>query len=471
MIAKGTTHNNGIRLARYMTTGKEGERAELWQLTGFAADDIRDAFRSVHVMAAATHCEKPFLHIQVRNPEGENLSREQWLRVANRIESKLGLTGQPRAIAFHTDLRTGHEHVHLALSRIDGETLTARPLPFSKMRLKEVCRELEITLGLTRVKNERDDQLMAPTRSEFEQARRLGVNIRKVRQIIRDCFEHSDNGRSFDAALADQGFILAKGDRRDFVVIDHERGIHALGKRLLGVTVEQSRDHLADLSREKLLTVAQARSLISERQHGKEGTMPEPAGDRERAETTCQSALAKAAVAVCGSGRSQSVKRKRIGESKRRANVTDEGRSLRRTLYREAGRTNKLNRKGAGRTGGRGAGGTRIRSSPPTTVGKDSIAGRGRGSVRSHNPRSVLLPRVHSPPAAARPEDMRSRIQEERDFRRFMYQLLRDGRKHRDEDKPARLIAERPSTMWELYQWFKARGELAYFYANIAPKP
>ena len=33
MIAKGTTHNNGAKLARYITTGKEGERAELWQLT------------------------------------------------------------------------------------------------------------------------------------------------------------------------------------------------------------------------------------------------------------------------------------------------------------------------------------------------------------------------------------------------------------------------------------------------------
>jgi hypothetical protein len=52
-----------------------------------------------------------------------------------------------------------------------------------------------------------------------------------------------------------------------------------------------------------------------------------------------------------------------------------------------------------------------------------------------------------------------------------MCQLLRDGRKHRDENKPPRLIAGRPSTMWELYQWYKARGELAYFYANIALRP
>ncbi|HXR10562.1 MAG TPA: hypothetical protein VN792_07275, partial [Candidatus Acidoferrales bacterium] len=61
-----------------MTTGKEGERAELWQLSGFAAGDMRDAFRSVHVMAEATRCEQPFFHVQVRNPDGEELSRDQW---------------------------------------------------------------------------------------------------------------------------------------------------------------------------------------------------------------------------------------------------------------------------------------------------------------------------------------------------------------------------------------------------------
>ena len=95
MIAKGTTHNNGAKLARYITTGKDNERAELWQLAGFAANDIRDAFRSVHVMAEATRCEQPFFHVQVRNPDDEELTRAQWERVANRIESKLGLMGQP----------------------------------------------------------------------------------------------------------------------------------------------------------------------------------------------------------------------------------------------------------------------------------------------------------------------------------------------------------------------------------------
>src|SRR5258708_5449223 len=82
MIAKGTTHNNGVKLAAYLTAGKDGEHAELWQLRGFLAEEIKDAFRDVHIMAAATRCEQPLFHVQVRNPAGEELTREQWERVA-----------------------------------------------------------------------------------------------------------------------------------------------------------------------------------------------------------------------------------------------------------------------------------------------------------------------------------------------------------------------------------------------------
>ena len=82
MIAKGTTHNSRSRLAAYMVTGKDGERAELYSLHGFAAGDIREAFASIEAMKAGTKLDKAFFHVQVRNPEGEELTRAQWLRVA-----------------------------------------------------------------------------------------------------------------------------------------------------------------------------------------------------------------------------------------------------------------------------------------------------------------------------------------------------------------------------------------------------
>lgn len=265
MIAKGTLHNNGAKLAVYMTTGKEGERAELWQLRGFAAADIKDAFRSVHVMAAATQGTKPFFHVQVRNPEGEALTRPQWERVADRIEAKLGYSGQPRAIAFHRDEATGHEHMHVAFSRIDDATMTMKPLPFFKLRLKEVSRELEQELGLTPVRNERPGKVMAPQRDEEEQARRLGIDLKSVRDTIRACYDRADSGKAFAAALAEHDLILAQGERRDFVVIDPAGGLHALGKRVLGATAAQTRDRLADLDRAALPTVEEVRQQLANR--------------------------------------------------------------------------------------------------------------------------------------------------------------------------------------------------------------
>lgn len=261
MIAKGNVHAHGGKLAAYLVTGKDGEKAELHALRGFAAADIKAAFRSVAFMAQATQCEKPFFHVQVRNPDGEKLTREQWERVADRMERANGLIGQPRAMAFHTDQKTGHEHLHLAWSRIDGETLKAKPLPFFKLRLKEACRELEDELGLTKVRNERArPDIRAAHRADQAQAKRLGTDDRAIRAVIRDVWEHADSGKAFAAALKDKGLILCAGDRRDFVVMDERGGTHALGKRLLGVSAAQTRTRLADLDRAAMPSVIEGRA-------------------------------------------------------------------------------------------------------------------------------------------------------------------------------------------------------------------
>jgi len=259
MIAKGNKHHSGSRLAAYLLKAKPGERVEAGEICGFAQDDIEEAFRTVDAMAIGTNCEKPLFHAQVRLPDGERLTREQWQFVADRIEAKLGLTGQPRAIVFHVNEQSGDTHMHLGWSRIDEETMTAKPMAFFKLRLKEVSRELESALGLTPVRNHRQHPEMAPTRDEDQQARRLGVDIHDVRRKIRECWERSDNGHSFMAALANDRLTLAQGERRDFVVIDHEGGIHALGKRILGSTASEVRARCADLDRESLPTVEHVR--------------------------------------------------------------------------------------------------------------------------------------------------------------------------------------------------------------------
>jgi hypothetical protein len=266
MVVKGNLHADGQKLAAYLITGKMGERAELIELRGFASPDIRAAFIGVHMHAAvATQCVKPFFHSYVRLPENEELFREQWKHVADRIEKQLGFEGQGRAIAFHHQ-PSGNTHMHIAWSRIDLEQRRALDPGLYKNKLKEISRQLECELGLTRISNERPagSKTRAPGRKEFEQARRLGTDVAGIHEAIRACFEAAENGRSFMTALAMHGLVLARGERRDFVVIDHAGGLHALSKRITGATAVEIRARLADLDPATLPTVSQSKTQQAE---------------------------------------------------------------------------------------------------------------------------------------------------------------------------------------------------------------
>ncbi len=263
MIAKGNLHAHGAKLAAYLTTGKDGERAELVSLRGFAADNIRDAFIDVQIQSEATRATKPFFHAYVRLPEGEgHLALDQWQRIADRIDKELGFEGQGRAVAFHHQA-DGETHMHIAWSRIDLDTMKAIDPGLYKNKLKEICRELEAELDLTRVSSARaaDDQTQTATRDEFEQSRRLDTDLKAIRNTIHDCWQSADNGRAFAAALNERGLILARGDVRDFVVIDHAGGDHALSKRITQATAAETRALMADLDRSALPSVTEAKEM------------------------------------------------------------------------------------------------------------------------------------------------------------------------------------------------------------------
>ena len=167
------------------------------ELRGFASDDIRQAFCTVAFLVKGTHCDKTLFHVQVRNSEGEALIRVQWHKVAVRIN---GLKDQQRAIAFHTDKMTRHEHMNVAWSRIDDASMTAKPLPFFKLRLKEVSRDQENELGLNQVRNDRErPEIRRATRGEQAEAKRLGNDDRALRSMIRDAWERAESGKGFVA--------------------------------------------------------------------------------------------------------------------------------------------------------------------------------------------------------------------------------------------------------------------------------
>ena len=202
MIAKGNPHNNGPYLARYLAAdGKGDEKAELAEIRGFATGTIFDAFALGQLQAEGPKCQNPFFHAQVRLPMDEELTREQWQRVAERIERKLGFHGQPRAIVFHQ--KKGQRHMHLAWLRLSVNDNHAINPGLYMRKLKEVCRAMEKEMGLQQVRNERDpeEKTQPAKRNEFEESRRLKTDIKATRESIRECWDRSPDGASVSANL------------------------------------------------------------------------------------------------------------------------------------------------------------------------------------------------------------------------------------------------------------------------------
>jgi hypothetical protein len=188
--------------------------------------------------------------------------------VLDREEKRLGFSGHARVWSFHIDEATGGKHLHAAWFRIDPETNRAHDPGLFKLRLMEVARWAEKEFGLRELSNARQphDRARAPERSEMEESRRLGTDVRAIRTAILDCFEHADGGKAFKAALEERGLMLADGDRRDcFVVVDQAGGQHALNKKLTGQTLAETRARLADLDRGQLPSVEQAQDIQRER--------------------------------------------------------------------------------------------------------------------------------------------------------------------------------------------------------------
>ena len=241
----------------------------MWSLVAreastFFGPDLRQAAAIMQQIADhTTNCRDAWFHTQTRLAPGEQLNREQWERVLDREEKRLGFSGHARAWSFHIDEATGEKHLHAAWFRIDPETNRAHDPGLFKLRLMEVARWAEKEFGLRELSNQRQphDRARAPERSEMEESRRLGTDVRAIRTAILDCLERADGGKAFKAALEEHGLMLANGDRRDcFVVVDQAGGQHALNKKLTGQTLAETRARLADLDRGQLPSVEQAQA-------------------------------------------------------------------------------------------------------------------------------------------------------------------------------------------------------------------
>jgi len=263
LILKGSQRGFGQNLAAHLMNTRDNDHVALHELRGFYADDLKGAFRETEAISRGTRCSQPLFSLSLSPPENERVPVAVFESAIDQIEDRLGLSGQPRAIVFHE--KEGRRHAHCVWSRIDADTMTARPLPFFKNRLMEISRGLYLEHGWQMPDGIRDSAKRDPTNftlAEWQQAKRQGVDPRWLKQSMQECWKLSDNAVAFGQALRERGFFLARGDKRGFVVLDHGGEVYSL-PRMLGLKTKAVRERLGD--GDTLDTVAATQKTIGER--------------------------------------------------------------------------------------------------------------------------------------------------------------------------------------------------------------
>ncbi|WP_022695875.1 relaxase/mobilization nuclease domain-containing protein [Ponticaulis koreensis] len=272
MILKGSQRGGATDLANHLMKD-ENDHVLVHEVSGFASDNLHDAFKEADALSRGTRCKQFLFSLSINPPPDRNLTTEQFIAAIDKAEAKLGLTGQPRAIVFHEKLTAqnverdtvNRRHAHAVWSRIDTGEMKAIRLSHTKIKLLEVSRELHIVHGIKMPDGLADrskSDTKAFTFAEWQQAQRFGKDPRDRKAAIQDAWAISDNKEAFTHALKERGYVLAKGDKRGFVVLDRDMEVHSLARQI-GIKAKDVKARLG--APEKYQGVEDAKAIVASR--------------------------------------------------------------------------------------------------------------------------------------------------------------------------------------------------------------
>jgi hypothetical protein len=267
MILKGNQRAGGDDLATHLMNAFDNERIEVVQIRGTVADHLHGAFAEYEALAAGTRCKEPLYSLSI-NPSAP-ISRDQYYAAIDRIEQRLGLSGQARAVVFH--VKHGREHAHVVWCRIDTAKMRAVQLSHDRQKLRSLAQELAHEFGLPLPEGLTHDQgaerarKKEQTRAEKAQSDETGITPEQRRAEITDAYRRSDSAEAFRAALKEKGYVLAQGEKRVFVVIDRFGKVHSLARQIDGVRTRELKQKLAPIEAQ-LGAVNDTKSAVAQRE-------------------------------------------------------------------------------------------------------------------------------------------------------------------------------------------------------------
>lgn len=278
MILKGSQRGGPRQLAAHLLNDRDNDHVTLQDIRGFVSGDLYGAMAEATAIAKGTRCRQPVFSLSLNPPKDSGATVDDLIDAVDRAEQAIGLVGQPRAIVIHE--KNGRRHAHAVWSRIEAESMTAVNLPHFKNKLKAISKELYLEHGWELPDGHRENGWKNPlnfTLAEWQQAKRVELDPREIKQIFQSAWRASDNLASFKGALEHHGFYLAKGDRRGLVALDLNGEVLSVARWTglktkdinarsgAGLTLRSVDETLAHLAKLKTAAFAQKRGELRDK--------------------------------------------------------------------------------------------------------------------------------------------------------------------------------------------------------------
>ena len=250
MILVGGQRGGGADLARHLMK-EENERVVVHEVRGFVAGDLAGAFQESYAISRGTRCKQHLYSLSLNPPKEADPTPELLVDAVNRAEERLGLSGQPRAIVFHEKRGMDGEvrrHGHAVWCRIDTDKMRAVQMSYDRPKLQSLGRELYIEHGWTMPRgfvNSKETNPRNYSLAEWQQAKRVKKHPTELKVMFQDCWAISDSQTGFAHALKEHGYILARGDRRGVVAVDHKGEAYSV-RQYVGIPPKQVRERITD---------------------------------------------------------------------------------------------------------------------------------------------------------------------------------------------------------------------------------
>lgn len=306
MIVKGAARAGPTQLGNYLmrlyASADKSEYTELLELQSpwatpetpgrdRAAAQLVRTFGDWQTIAEGTKQGRDGLyHAQISPAAAYAMTTEQWIRAADILGEELGLKDQQRVVVLHGG--KDRPHIHVVWARTDIDTMKLCSDSHNYLAHEQASKRMELEFGQEFVpgkhaKRDRNKQPEFPraemTLDECQQAERTGMDPALRKEQITALKQASDSARAFKSGLEEQGYILARGDKRGFVLVDEAGEIYSFSRQIRGVKPAELREFMKDIDPQTLPTVEQAREAQKQQVPAQpEPAQPEPAQPAEQ---------------------------------------------------------------------------------------------------------------------------------------------------------------------------------------------